>query len=218
MARSPALAPIASIPPVLIVALTGNIAAGKSAVAERLAALGAVVIDADVLAREVVAPRTPALDAIVERWGPRLRTEEGSLDRRALREIVFADTQEREALNAIVHPGVDRLRRARIEDARLAGAEIVVCDIPLLFETGLDAAFNCIVVVDAPDRTRWQRLVTHRGLSTGDARRMMDAQLPAESKRARADYVIDNDGSPDALDGKVEALWTALRARAARAG
>ena len=201
----------------LVVALTGNIAAGKSAVTERLAALGAVIIDADVLAREVVAPGTPALDAIVARWGARMRTTDGALDRVALREIVFSDRQEREALNAIVHPGVELLRRARIDDARADGADVVVCDIPLLFETGLDRAFDCIIVVDAPDRTRWQRLVTHRGLSTGVARQMMDSQLSAESKRARADFVIDNDGTPDALTVKVEALWSALRARAAQA-
>ncbi len=200
----------------LLVALTGNIASGKSAVAAQLAALGAVVIDADVLAREVVAPGTPALDKIAARWGPAMRTADGSLDRAALRTIVFADPQEREALNAIVHPGVESLRRARIEAARHAGAEVVVCDIPLLFETRLDRAFECIVVVDAPEAMRLARLLERRGLSIDVARQMIAAQLPAGPKRARADYVIENSGSMQELRDAADALWQSLHARAIR--
>ncbi len=201
----------------LLVALTGNIASGKSAVASRLAALGATIIDADLLAREAVAPGTPALDEIVARWGASMRTADGALDRAALRAIVFADPAEREALNAIVHPRVEALRRARIESARSAGATIVVCDIPLLFETGLDRAFDCIVLVDAPEEIRRERLMTHRALSRAEADRMIAAQLPVEPKRARATYVIDNAGSIAALHAAVDALWRTLQERA-RAG
>lgn len=198
----------------LLVALTGNIASGKSAVASRLAALGATIIDADVLAREVVAPGTPALDEIVARWGSSMRTSDGALDRAALRAIVFSDPAAREALNAIVHPRVEALRRARIEAARAAGATIVVCDIPLLFETGLDRAFDCIVLVDAPEATRRERLMSYRTLSRTDADRMIAAQLPAESKRARATFVIDNDGSLASLHASVDSLWRTLELRA----
>lgn len=197
----------------LLVALTGNIASGKSTVAARLAELGAEVIDADVLARQAVAPGAPALDEIVSRWGGAMRRPDGSLDREALRRIVFADERERHALNAIVHPRVEALRRARIEAARAAGAEIIVCDIPLLFETGLDRDFACIVVVDAPEELRLQRIVAHRALSPDDAHRMIASQLPAESKRQRAHYVIDNDGSLADLRAAVDRLWDALRAR-----
>lgn len=198
----------------LLVALTGNIASGKSAVASRLAALGATIIDADLLAREAVAPGTPALDEIVGRWGASMRTPEGTLDRAALRAIVFSDPAEREALNAIVHPRVEMLRRERIDAARSAGATIVVCDIPLLFETGLDRAFDCIVLVDAPAAIRRERLMTHRALSRADADRMIAAQLPAESKRSRATYVIDNSESIASLHAAVDALWRTLQARA----
>ncbi len=201
----------------LLVALTGNIASGKSAVASRLAEHGATIIDADVLAREAVAPGTPALDEIVARWGATMRTAEGALDRAALRAIVFADPAEREALNAIVHPRVEALRRARIEAARSAGATLVVCDIPLLFETGLDGAFECIVLVDAPEEIRRERLMTHRALSRTDADRMIAAQLPAESKRSRATYVIDNSGSMASLHAAVDALWRTLAERAREA-
>lgn len=200
----------------LVVALTGNIASGKSTVAARLAEKGAVVIDADVLAREAVAPGSPALEEIVRRWGASVQLPDGSLDRAALRGIVFADAGERQALNAIVHPRVEALRRARVEAARAAGAEVVVCDIPLLFEAGLDRGFECIIFVDAAEETRLQRIVAHRGLSPDDARGMIAAQLPAQAKRPRAHYVIDNDGSIADLTAHVDRLWNALLARARR--
>lgn len=198
----------------LVVALTGNIASGKSAAASRFAEHGATIVDADLLAREVVAPGTPALEAIVARWGPAMRSADGTLDRAALRAIVFQDAGERDALNAIVHPGVEALRRQRIGEARAAGATIVVCVIPLLFETGLDRAFSCIILVDAAEHTRRERLVSMRGLTTPEADRMIAAQLPSEPKRARANYVIDNDGSLAALHAAVDALWRTLEERA----
>lgn len=194
----------------LLVALTGNIASGKSTVAARLQERGALVIDADVLAREAVAPGAPALHDIVERWGSAMLAADGSLDRAALRQIVFADEGERRALNAIVHPRVEAMRRAQVEAARAAGAEVVVCDIPLLFETGLDRDFACIVFVDAPEETRLRRIVEYRALPVDEARQMIAAQLPAQAKRTRAHYVIENDGSIAELHAAVDRVWDKL--------
>jgi dephospho-CoA kinase len=196
----------------LVLGLTGNIAAGKSAVAARLAALGAPVVDADLLAREAVAPGTPALDAVVARFGPSVLATNGELDRAALRAIVFADATAREALNAIVHPEVDRLRRAALERHRAAGAAIVVCDIPLLFEAGLEGAVDRIILVDAPAALRRERLIRDRGLSPAEADAMIAAQMPAELKRPKSHYVLDNGGSREALDAQVDALWAELNA------
>jgi dephospho-CoA kinase len=198
----------------LTCALTGNIASGKSSVARRLEQLGAVLVDADVLAREAVAPGTPALAAIVDRWGAQLLRDDGSLDRERLRSIVFADEQARLALNAIVHPQVDALRRARVAAARAAGAAIVICDIPLLFEVGRADDFDCVILVDAPAETRLERLMRDRGLTRDDALRMMQAQLPSEAKRARADYIVENDATLEVLQARVDALWDALQRRA----
>ncbi len=195
----------------LVIGLTGNIAAGKSSVAARLAAHGAPLVDADLLAREAVAPGTPALQAIATRFGPAVIGADGTLDRAALRAIVFRDTKAREALNAIVHPEVARLREAALERHREHGAPLAICDIPLLFETGLDAQMDRIILVDAPIAIRRERLMRDRGLSAAEADAMIAAQLPAADKRHRADYVIDNDGSRAELDAKVDAVWTALR-------
>jgi dephospho-CoA kinase len=195
----------------LVIGLTGNIAAGKSAVAARLAAHGAPLVDADVLAREAVAPGTPALAAIAGRFGPGVLAADGTLDRAALRAIVFRDAARRAALNAIVHPEVARLREAVLARHRAAGAPLVVCDIPLLFETGLDAEMDRIILVDAPVATRRERLIRDRGLAAAEADAMIAAQLPAADKRHRADFVIDNDGTRAELDAKVDAVWTALR-------
>lgn len=200
-----------------IVGLTGNIAAGKSAVAARLAALGAPVIDADLLARAAVEPGTPALAAIAARWGAGVLAPDGRLDRAALRRIVFADPAERRALDAIVHPEVARLRDAAVAAERARGATIVVCDIPLLFEAGLEGTVDTIVLVDAPVATRRARLVRDRGLTPAEADAMIESQRPAEAKRGRAHLVIDNDGTRAELDAKVDALWATLRARAASA-
>jgi len=187
--------------------LTGNIASGKSLVAAQLARLGATIIDADVLAREAVMPGTPGLAAVVARFGRQVLAADGSLDRARLREKVFADPAERAALNAIVHPEVGRLRAARLGEADARGARIVVSDIPLLFEVGLEDAFDGIILVDAPAGTRLDRLVRTRGLSPDAARAMMDAQWPSEKKRAVATWVIDNDGSPEQLAAHVAGLW-----------
>lgn len=194
----------------LVIGLTGNIASGKSAVAARLAEFGAPIVDADVLAREAVAQGTLALKAIAARFGAQVLTPDGQLDRAALRAIVFTDPAAREALNAIVHPEVARLRDAAVARHRAEGAPLVVCDIPLLFETGLDAAMDLIVLVDAPVATRRERLIRHRGLAPADADAMIAAQMPAEAKRARAHFILENDGTPEQLQRQVDALWTKL--------
>lgn len=199
--------------------LTGNIASGKSAVAARLAALGAPVVDADILAREAVEPGRPALAAIRARWGDAVLRRDGSLDRAALRRIVFADAAERAALDAIVHPAVARLRHAAVETARRRGEPLVVCDIPLLFEAGLEREVDRIILVDAPESVRRERIVRDRGLAAAEADAMIAAQWPAATKRARADRVVENDGTLEDLDARVEALWEWMLAecRAARA-
>jgi len=199
----------------LVVGLTGNIAAGKSAVAARLAAHGVPIVDADGLAREAVAAGTPALARIVARWGDRVLSGDGALDRAALRRIVFADPAERRALDAIVHPEVARRREAAVAAHRARGERLVVCDIPLLFEAGLEGSVDRIVLVDAPVAVRRERLVRDRGLSPAEADAMIAAQWPSEQKRPRAHDVLDNAGTRAELDAAVDALHDALRARAA---
>ncbi|MBP7549902.1 MAG: dephospho-CoA kinase [Gemmatimonadaceae bacterium] len=198
-----------------IVGLTGNIAAGKSAVAARLAAHGVPVVDADRLAREAVAPGSPALAAIVARWGPSVRLPDGTLDRGALRRIVFADPTERRALDAIVHPEVARLRDAALAAHRAHGERLVVCDIPLLFEAGLEDTVDHIVLVDAPAVLRRERLLRDRGLAPEDADAMIAAQQPSAEKRGRSQDIIDNTGTRAELDAAVDALHERLLALAA---
>ena len=197
--------------------LTGNIARGKSAVASLLAGLGATVIDADVLAREAVAPGTDGYARVVAHFGAEMVNVDGTLDRGALRQRVFTDPVERDALNAIVHPVVGRLREARLADARASDAEIVISDIPLLFEVGLEHAFDGVILVDAPSALRLARLMRDRGLSEADARAMIDAQWPSERKRAGATWVIDNDGSREQLAVRVADVWQALQTMTASA-
>jgi len=200
----------------LLIGMTGNIASGKSEVARMLADHGATLIDADVLAREAVRPDTQALRDIVKRWGKDVLKNDGSLDRTALRQIVFADQYELDALNRIVHPGVTRLRDREIARARERGDQIVVCVIPLLFERNLVGEFDAIVLVDAPRPLRLERMVASRGLEETDAMNMIAAQMPAELKRARADYCIDNIGSLEDLERDVDALWSSLQRAASK--
>jgi dephospho-CoA kinase len=196
------------------IGLTGNIASGKSEIAKMLADRGATVIDADLLAREAVQPETQALKDIVKRWGKDVLKKDGSLDRAALRQIVFADQSELDALNRIVHPGVTRLRDREIARARERGDPIVVCVIPLLFERNIVDEFDAIVLVDAPRPLRLERLVATRGMEATDAMNMIASQMPAELKRARADYVIENNGSLEDLERDVDALWSSLQRNA----
>lgn len=194
----------------LHLALTGNIASGKSTVSTMLAHHGATIIDADQLARDAVAVGTPGLEAVVDRFGTGVLQADRSLDRAALRRIVFHDAVAREALNAIVHPIVGRLREAALVAARARGDQVVVSDIPLLFEVGLEHAFDGVIFVDAPASTRLERIVQTRGLSSTEAQAMIDAQWPPERKRRGADWVIDNAGDLATLQARVDALWATL--------
>jgi dephospho-CoA kinase len=198
----------------LLVGLTGNIGSGKSTVDQLLSERGATIIDADVLARRAVEIGTQAYAAIVERWGTSILAADGLIDRGALRRIVFSEPQELEQLNAIVHPEVERMRAALVEQARQRGDRLVVCDIPLLFERRMTDAFDRIVLVDAPRPVRLERLVRERGLRETEAMDMIVAQMPAELKRARADFVIDNIGTLTQLDRRVTEVWSALLAAA----
>jgi len=200
----------------LKVGLTGGIGAGKSEVSRLLVGHGAVLVDADRIAREVVEPGTPGLAAVVDEFGPGILTPEGTLDRPALGAIVFADPDRLAALNAIVHPLV-RDRSAELEKA--AGPDsVVVHDVPLLTENGLAPLYDLVVVVDAAPETQLDRLVRLRGMTEEDARGRMAAQATREQRRAIADVVIDNDGPVEELEARVRAIWAELERRAAEAG
>ncbi len=193
----------------LRVGLTGGIGSGKSAVADLLAGNGAVVIDADQLARAAVAPGTPGLAAVVAGFGEGVLTPNGELDRAALGEIVFADAAARARLNAIVHPEVRRLAAAQEE---LAPSDAVVVHvIPLLVETGQQGAFDAVVVVDVDPAIQLDRIQRRDGLTADQARARMNAQADRATRLAAADFVIDNSGSPDDLAARVEELWALLR-------
>lgn len=200
----------------LRVALTGNVAAGKSTVLAHFVAWGARAIETDQLARQAVEPGSPALAAIVAHFGADLQLADGTLDRAALRRRVIGDDERRAALDAIVHPVVMRLHAECIEVARKAGAEIVVSDIPLLFEVLDPDAWDVVVLVDAPEATRRRRLLELRGYSEAEAADLIGAQLPSGSKRRRSHIVIDNDGSLEALAAGARAAWDRLVAEAAR--
>ena len=200
----------------LLIGLTGNIASGKSEVARIFADLGATVIDADELSREAVQPGSPALRRIVDRWGDRMLNADGTLNRSALRSVVFSNDEDRLALNRIVHPEVKRLRDLLINEARDRGDAVVVSAIPLLFEAGLEKEFDRIILVDAPDEERLSRLVNRRGLSDAEARRMMGTQLPASGKRSRAHFIIENDQDLKALRRGVEHVWRQLTDQVAK--
>ncbi|MFB7270271.1 dephospho-CoA kinase [Streptomyces sp. NPDC056244] len=193
--------------------LTGGIGAGKSEVSRLLTGYGAVLIDSDRIAREVVEPGTPGLAAVVAEFGPEVLTGEGRLDRPKLGGIVFADQDRLRALNAIVHPLV-RARSAELEAA--AGPDaIVVHDVPLLVENGLQGLYDLVVVVDASPETQLDRLVRQRGMAEPEARDRMAAQATREERRAVADVVIDNDGPLERLEPQVREVWEKLTERAA---
>ncbi|MGK5628704.1 dephospho-CoA kinase [Streptomyces sp. URMC 123] len=198
----------------LKVGLTGGIGAGKSEVSRLLAAYGAVVVDADRIAREVVEPGTPGLAAVVEAFGTEILTPDGTLDRPRLASIVFADPERLRALNEIVHPLVGH-RSAELE--RAAGPDaVVVHDVPLLTENGLAPLYDLVIVVDADPSTQLDRLVRLRGMTEDEARARMAAQSTREQRRAIADLVIENDGPREALERRVREVWDELSARAAK--
>ncbi|MFF0591693.1 dephospho-CoA kinase [Streptomyces antibioticus] len=196
----------------LKVGLTGGIGAGKSEVSRLLVACGAVLIDADRIAREVVAPGTPGLAAVVEAFGAEVLAEDGSLDRPRLGSIVFADPEKLAVLNGIVHPLVGA-RSRELEDAAPEDA-VVVHDVPLLTENGLAGLYDVVIVVDADPRTQLDRLVRLRGMSEDDARARMAAQATREERRKIADIVIDNDVPLPGLQARVREVWADLARRA----
>ncbi|MGW8061213.1 dephospho-CoA kinase [Streptomyces ziwulingensis] len=196
----------------LKVGLTGGIGAGKSEVSRLLVEHGAVLIDADRIAREVVAPGTPGLAAVVQEFGEDVLTGDGSLDRPKLGSIVFADPQRLAALNSIVHPLVGERSRA-LEEAAAEDA-VVVHDVPLLTENGLAPLYDVVVVVDAAPATQLDRLVRLRGMTEQDARARMAAQAAREERRQIADVVVDNDVPLDELRARVQEVWAELTRRA----
>jgi dephospho-CoA kinase len=198
---------------VVRVGLTGGIASGKSMVADELAARGAIIIDADVLAREVVEPGTPALAAIIDRFGAQV-LRDGQIDRARLAQIVFADPHARRDLERIVHPAV-RARAAELE--RAAGdAAVVVHVIPLLVETGQHENFDVVVTVDADHETQIQRLMVRNGFTRAEAESRIAAQASREDRRRAADVVVDNTGSLTQLREQIDALWAELSSAVAR--
>jgi len=217
---------------VLRVGLTGGIGSGKSEVSRRLAGHGAIVIDADAIAREVVEPGSPGLSKVAAEFGPRVLRLDGSLDREALARLVFSDAGLRSKLNAIVHPLVGErmaaLERAALERAALqqvplgrsplgrspAGGVVVVFDVPLIAENGLATGFDLVVVVDVPRHVQLARLVRSRDMTREQALARISAQASREQRLAIADIVIDNSGSLAELDRQAGDLWAELRRRA----
>ncbi|MFE1509915.1 dephospho-CoA kinase [Streptomyces sp. DSM 116494] len=196
----------------LTVGLTGGIGAGKSEVSRLLAERGAVLIDADRIAREVVEPGTPGLRAVVDAFGEEILAEDGSLDRPRLGSVVFSDPERLAVLNSIVHPLVGA-RSRELEEAAAEDA-VVVHDVPLLTENGLAPLYDLVIVVDASPETQLDRLVGRRGMTEEDARARMAAQATREQRRAIADIVIDNDVPLDELARRVQDVWSELERRA----
>ncbi len=194
-----------------VLALTGSIAAGKSSVAAIFRELGATIIDADAIVRELQRPGEPVLTAIAARFGPSVLLSSGELDRGALRQVMLDSTANRHALEAIVHPAVEQRRRELLAEAAARGDRVVIVDIPLLFEAADPAAYDGVIVVDASREERRRRLIEDRLLPAEDADRLLNAQLPAELKRARATWLIDNDRDPATLTARTTTVWQALR-------
>ncbi|RCG26761.1 dephospho-CoA kinase [Streptomyces diacarni] len=192
--------------------LTGGIGAGKSEVSRLLAEQGAVIVDADRIAREVVEPGTPGLAAVVAEFGEEVLTSDGSLDRARLGSLVFADPDRLAALNALVHPAVgERSAQLEREAAEADPQAVVVHDVPLLTENGLAPLYDRVVVVDASPETQLERLVRLRGMAEEEARARMAAQADREQRLAVADIVIDNDGPLEGLAPRVREVWEQLR-------
>jgi dephospho-CoA kinase len=191
-------------------ALTGSVAAGKSTVGALFREWGATVIDMDVLVRELQRKGEPVFDAIVTAFGPEVLDRHGELDRRALRRRILASSDARRRLEAIVHPAVELRRRELLAAARARGDLIVITDVPLLFEAGDPSAYDGVIVVDAPADVRRRRLMEHRGFDDREADMLIAAQLPADQKRARATWIIDNDGDRERLTHRAREVWKAL--------
>jgi dephospho-CoA kinase len=192
------------------VGLTGGIGSGKSSVSALFVARGAALVDADVNARAVVAKGTPGLAAVVEEFGAGVLRPDGELDRERLGSIVFADPEKLAKLNAIVHPLVGEESARQTAKAEASGAPVLIHDVPLLVENGLQGLYDAVVVVAASPATQLERLTRLRGMSAEDAQRRIDAQAPLADKLAAATYVIDNDGPREALEPQVEQVWQQL--------
>lgn len=201
----------------LLVGLTGGLGAGKSTVARMLADRGAVVVDADDLARRAVAPGTHGHHQVVQVFGDDILAADGSIDRATLSRVVFADPEKRRALESIIHPEVFRLLAEEAE--RLRGTDrVLVFDAPLIVETGFHEACDVVVVVTAPVDRQIERVVLDRGMDVEEARGRIAAQVPPERREGVADVVIRNDGDLQALEAQVDDLWGRLGRRAARGG
>ncbi|MEA2646807.1 MAG: dephospho-CoA kinase [Chloroflexota bacterium] len=192
-----------------IIGLTGGIGSGKSTVSAMLRELGAAVVDADAGARAVVEPGQPGLAEIGEAFGPDVLRPDGSLDREKVAALVFSDPEARARLDAITHPRVREWMAERVQEAVAAGSELVVLDVPLMYESGLEGGVESVIVVWASPETQVSRAV-ERGMTEADARARVAAQMPIDEKRARADHVVDNSGSVDATRRQVEHLWAEL--------
>jgi dephospho-CoA kinase len=192
----------------MILGITGGIGSGKSTVAAMLVEHGAVLVDADAIARSLVTPGHPVLTEIVEAFGPGILAPDGSLNRGALAAVAFRDPSATATLNAIMHPKIAQEARRQIQ---ASGAEVIVYDMPLLVETGQAELVDYVVVVDVPEAVQRERSVALRGLDTADVDRRMQVQATREQRRAVADTVIDNSGPLEATRAQVDALWAALR-------
>jgi dephospho-CoA kinase len=197
---------------VRVVGLTGGIGSGKSSVARLLAKLGASVIDADQISREVVEPGRPALRKIVDRFGPEVLDSNGRLDRKRLAQIVFADEAARADLNAIVHPAVAERTQEEIAARAAQGAKLVVYDVPLLYETGLERAFPWVIVVHVPPEVQRRRIEARDLLSPDEIEARIRAQMPLAEKMKRATYLVDNSGTLEETEEIVKALYEKLMA------
>lgn len=193
----------------MVLGVTGGIACGKSLVTDCFAALGAAVVSADQLARDVVAPGSATLNMLVERFGSEILVD-GALDRDALAAIVFADPASRTALERITHPAIKALAEQRLGTLRQSGAPLVVYEAPLLFEAGAEARVDKVLVVTLPPGVQLRRLMSRSGLDRAAAEARVAAQMPQTEKVARADYVIDNSGSPEQLRAAVAQLYRQL--------
>lgn len=193
-----------------VIALTGSVGAGKSSVGALFRAWGTTVIDADALVRELQRPGEPVFEAIVAAFGRDALDAGGLLDRPAMRRRILADRDAKHRLETIVHPALELRRRALLDAARTRGDALVVADIPLLFEAADPAAYDGVIVVDAPVDERRRRLMHDRHYDAREADQLIAAQLPAREKRARATWVIDNDGEREMLARRARAVWEEL--------
>ena len=199
----------------MVLGVTGSIASGKSTVSLLLQARGAALVSADQLAREVVLPGSATLERLVERFGPEILLADGTLDRTRLGELIFAEPAARHDLNDITHPAIASLAVERLQQLRQAGHDLIVYEAPLLFEAGAEGRVDKVLVVKIAPGEQLRRLMRRDGLDEAAARRRIAAQMPQEEKLARADYVVDNSGTPEATERQIVLLWPQLTTRSA---